>query len=372
MAPDKGLSDRRQAGVKGRKNRLTFVFTANADGTEKLPAFIIGKAAWPRVFQKKSGAQLGFYYQSNANAWMTAQLYQDWIQQWDRKLQAKKQKILLLQDNFSGYIVPPNLQNIWVENFQANLTAHVQPNDQGIIRCFKAHYQAKFFQRAVGHYDQGVTPANIYDINQLEAMRMAKSAWHSVDTTTIRNCWDKAGILPETGAFLSCIAKPSIPISTLLHSSITETDPIAHAERQVELALDDLVSRGALQKGNRMDIGSLLNPAGESHVLTEATDADIYQAVIDAIEARENIKTNGGDDVDEDGPVKPCPTWGDVLQATSTINEFLSNQNDNLSRQLETLLGSFSRQLHIDKDKSMKNTVLTDYYRICSIDSDSD
>ena len=112
MAPDKGLSDRRQAGVKGRKNRLTFVFTANADGTEKLPAFIIGKAAWPRAFQKKSGAQLGFYYQSNANAWMTTQLYQDWIQQWDQKLQAKKQKILLLQDNFSGHIVPPNLQNI--------------------------------------------------------------------------------------------------------------------------------------------------------------------------------------------------------------------------------------------------------------------
>jgi len=57
-----------------------------------------------------------------------------------------------------------------------------------------------------------------------------------------------------------------------------------------------------------MDIGSLLNPAGKSHVLTEATDADIYQAVIDAIEACKNIETNGGDDVDEDGPVKPCPT----------------------------------------------------------------
>jgi hypothetical protein len=50
-------------------------------------------------------------------------------------------------------------------------------------------------------------------------------------------------------------------------------------ERQVELALDKLVLRGTLQKGNRMDIGSLLNPAGESHVLREASDSDIYQAV---------------------------------------------------------------------------------------------
>jgi hypothetical protein len=137
MAPDKGLSDRRQAGVKGNKNRLTYVFTTNADGSDKLPAFIIGKAARPRAFQKKSGTQLGFYYRSNAKAWMTAQLYQEWIQQWDSELQVKKQKILLFQDNFSGHIVPPNLQNIRVENFEPNLTAHIQPLDQGIIRCFK-------------------------------------------------------------------------------------------------------------------------------------------------------------------------------------------------------------------------------------------
>ncbi|KAH9010800.1 hypothetical protein EDB85DRAFT_2047701 [Lactarius pseudohatsudake] len=53
---------------------------------------------------------------------------------------------------------------------------------------------------------------------------------------------------------------------------------------------------------SRMEIKSLLNPAGESHIMTEATDTDIYQAVMDAIEARENMEKNGGDDVDEDGP----------------------------------------------------------------------
>ena len=60
---------------------------------------------------------------------MTAHLYQDWIQEWDRELQRKNRKILLLQDNFSGHIVPPNLRNIRVENFEPNLTAHVQPED---------------------------------------------------------------------------------------------------------------------------------------------------------------------------------------------------------------------------------------------------
>lgn len=71
MAPDRGLSDRTLSGVKGNKSRLTYTLTANADGSEKLPPFIIGKAAQPRAFNKKSEAQLGFDYHNNAKAWMT-------------------------------------------------------------------------------------------------------------------------------------------------------------------------------------------------------------------------------------------------------------------------------------------------------------
>ena len=170
MAPDRGLSDRKQSGVKGKKVRLTYAFTLNANRLEKLPPFMIGKAAQPQAFNKKLGAQLGCYYQNNAKTWMTARLYEDWIQQWDAELKEKKRKILLFQDNFSGHIVPPNLQSIMVENFKPNLTAHIQPKDQGIIRCFKAHYQKWFIQRAINHYDEGITPAEIYDINQLQAM----------------------------------------------------------------------------------------------------------------------------------------------------------------------------------------------------------
>ena len=133
LVPDRGLSDRKHSGVKGQKARLTYLFTTNVTGSEKLPPLIIGKAARPRAFNKKTGAQLGFYYRNNAKAWMTTQLYQDWIQQWDQELQANGRKIILLQDNFSGHVVPDGLQNIRVENFRPNLTSHVQPNDQGII-----------------------------------------------------------------------------------------------------------------------------------------------------------------------------------------------------------------------------------------------
>ena len=63
-------------------------------------------------------------------------------------------------------------------NFEPNLTSHVQPLDQGIIKCFKAHYHARYIQQAIDHYDTGVTPSEIYDIDQLEAMWLTDIAWH--------------------------------------------------------------------------------------------------------------------------------------------------------------------------------------------------
>ena len=72
----------------------------------------------------------------------------------------------------------------------------------------------------------------------------------------------------------------------LVNNIPAQTDPITEVERQVEIALDDLVAMGVLQTKNQMDINSLLNPEGECQVLTETSDEEIYQAVMDSIEGR--------------------------------------------------------------------------------------
>ena len=68
-----------------------------------------------------------------------------------------------------------------------------------------------------------------------------------------------------------------------------------------------------------MDIESLLNPTGESHVLTEMSDHEIYWVVMDAINAQENIKINSRDDVDNDLSSESCPTHQDILKAASVV-----------------------------------------------------
>jgi len=79
MPPDQGLANKKSAGVKGKRVRLTYLLATNADGSEKLPPLIIGKAKRPQAFGNKTGEQLGFHYQYNTKAWMTAVLYQEWL-----------------------------------------------------------------------------------------------------------------------------------------------------------------------------------------------------------------------------------------------------------------------------------------------------
>lgn len=292
---------------------------------------------------------------------MTSQLYQEWLRNWDQELGAKKRKVILFQDNFSGHIVPEDIQNIRVENFSPNLTAHVQPMDQGIIQCFKAHYRAMYIQRAIDRYDRGLTPSEIYDIDQLEAMRLADTAWNEVDATTIQHCWRKAGILPDVDP---PSVNPTIPISSLLDTDSTthhqKGDSLARAESEVESALDELMSTGALQQCNRMDIEQLLNPVDESQVIEEVSDEEICKAVLDARKAREEAVTSGGDDGDafDEAP----PTYLEVLQAAAVINKYVGGLDGAFARDVEAKLATLGYEMRRERAQNLTSTHITSYF----------
>ena len=53
------------------------------------------------------------------------------------------------------------------------------------------------------------------------------------------------------------------------------------------------------------------------------------------------------------------PPW---LQAAATLNRDIDELDDLIARKLETMLGSFKYQLHLNRAKSMKSTSLTDFF----------
>ena len=362
MPPDRGLSNKQHSGLKGKKTRLTYLLTTNANGTTKLPPLIIGKAHKPRCFQNKTGSKLGFNYRNNVKVWMTASLYQDWLEDWDHKLRQEQRNVFLLHDNFAGHIVPDTLTNICVEPFEPNLTSHVQPNDQGIIHSFKAHYRMESIEHAIECYEAGTTPSQIYDIDQLAAMCLADDAWNKVDATTIRNCWRKSSILPDFEAD-ALPSQPSLPVSSLVHPSNTvpQVDPILQVEMLIKSILDKLESTGVLQCLNRMSITELLNPAVEAHNMLDTTDQDIFDVVVEVKRVKEGLAALGTGDVDDE-PFEELPTRKEMLQAMLLVCRYTKVLNDPLACMVETTLGSFARRICTEEMQSKKDTKITSYF----------
>ncbi|KIK78254.1 hypothetical protein PAXRUDRAFT_16967 [Paxillus rubicundulus Ve08.2h10] len=77
-----------------------------------------------------------------------------------------------------------------------------------------------------------------------------------------------------------------------------------------------------------MDVTELLNPTAEAHNVFNATDEDIYQVVMDAKKAWESAVWGVSDDLDNDMPIKPAPTHGEVLQAALLLQKYTEDLND--------------------------------------------
>ncbi|KAJ3559043.1 hypothetical protein NP233_g11363 [Leucocoprinus birnbaumii] len=208
--PDRGLATKQMSGKKKDKFRISVGVACNADGSEKLPLFFIGRSKRPKAFKGKTPGEKGFYYRNNAKAWMTKVIFEEWIKQLDVEMRRSNQHILLLVDGFSAHYIAYKPRNIQIEFFAPNLTSHVQPCDAGIIRCLKAHYRRAFCERAI-NLDEA-EQRDIYKINIYEAMWMIREGWDEITSETIEHCWNHTQIQPLPGP-VSTTSKPDEPSS---------------------------------------------------------------------------------------------------------------------------------------------------------------
>ena len=101
LKPDKSLCFKNEkcTGGKKSKERLTALVVASMAG-EKLPLFVIGKSKTPRCF--KGVKTLPLEYTANAKAWMTGDIFSNWLNKWNRNLSSNNRHILLVIDNYSA------------------------------------------------------------------------------------------------------------------------------------------------------------------------------------------------------------------------------------------------------------------------------
>jgi hypothetical protein len=78
-------------------------------------------------------ANLPVYYLNNASAWMTDDIFREWLTKIDNQFKTEKRKILLFLDNFSGHSdvtkskkTPIQLSNVELVYFPPNCTSILQ------------------------------------------------------------------------------------------------------------------------------------------------------------------------------------------------------------------------------------------------------
>lgn len=329
------LSNGVVSGQKKDKTRITFLACCNGDGSEKMKLMVVGRAAVPRAFNKKSGHELGFDYHSNKKAWMTTPLFFGWLVRFDNFIgQTEGRKVLLLIDNCSAHgkdgTLPP-LRHVRVEFLPPNATSKVQPLDAGIIAWVKGKYKRRLLFRVFDNIDMG--SKSIYNVDILCAMRWTQEEWESCPANVIKNCFDH------------CLKQDVEKSEEERGSAVRST--LDSMER-------DATEHGA--RFTRTGLENLLNPEEENNVTEEPTLEDLAREVagMDADSAAESDT-----ELQEEGDVMSVQQELHVLAQARSILE----KNGGLCEEGRKAFYKCQRSLRLEKVASMRQTSILDHFK---------
>ncbi|KAJ8344476.1 hypothetical protein SKAU_G00318050 [Synaphobranchus kaupii] len=199
------------------RDRITALLCANMAGTERQPLLVIGSTKQPRCFPPNLES-LPVGYASDSKALMNSQLFQQWLQRWDRALRSSERRVCLLVTHCPAHPSTVALSNIQLK-FLPSSSAHViQPMAVGVSRVWKAHFRSRLFARirATLQVEPGRSTEDVArNVSLLDALYLAEEAWSSVNAATIADCFhqgifcrDEAAEVCEDTESLADVALP--------------------------------------------------------------------------------------------------------------------------------------------------------------------
>ena len=294
-APDPrlyGTAEDVTAGSKEDKRRLTYVMCSNADGSHKVKCWVIGRFKKPRCFKGinyKPGS-LGIKYRANKKAWMTADLFDEYLDWFNSTMIARDRKAVLLVDNCPAHKRTREYSHVKLVFLPANTTSIMQPLDQGIIRAFKARYHAvRSLMILEVHKEIRQThpfgPLNESEtaklsLSVLQAIKCSVEAWNSVTQKTIENCWKTTGIIPGQR------------VDNVPENSVDDGSPLPDTEQEISPEVSELLEQYPCLAAelDQYDVGPLM--------CDEPDEQQLIQEVREEFGIDEN--NNPVEDADED------------------------------------------------------------------------
>ena len=354
LMPDQTLSSARsERGAKRSKERVTAVVCSSADGVS-MPLWVIGKSAKPLALRNVK--QLPVVYRSSAKAWMTSELFKEYVVWFDgevsRMFKEDDDKVLLLVDNCSSHKLPPGLQlrRVVVHFLPPNTTSVLQPCDAGIIRALKAAYKNKLMSAAADFYDQSRLDGSNFEYraffkkeNLYSAIMRLSEAWRDVTPATIVNSWFHTKIVHRE--------RPAAAAS-------------APAEDNTELLA--LVEAAANHMGvPAMDADTFINDEqANPHPSIEDIEEDNIEQLQRAAEGKDDEEESDSDDDGDSIEVK-APTGQDLARLANSFKEGLSAMSffSEFSDAERAMAASLSRKFQQIREAHAKQRTILSFFQ---------
>lgn len=323
------------SGGKRSKVRLTLLFCCNMSGSDKRKLLLIGKSAKPRCFKNVDVSRLPVQYTANKKAWMTGDLWNQWLTAFDHSMERAKRKVLLVVDNASSHhrTASSALRAVKLMFLPPNATSMIQPCDQGIIQSFKLHYRTAILRRLLLHLEVTQDVSN-FSINILDAIGLCNGAWMKVAAETIQGCFRHAGFVKKDFIDPPIQAEDNSKgeyrnvfsyIQSHFDERATNSAEISHEHY---LTVDDLAA-----------------------VEEMVTDEEIIKTV------RENNAPLNNSEDEEEEPASPPPVLlTDALQSVATLRSFFNEKG-----LPTTTLDAIEQEMAGQVMRSRKQTLITDY-----------
>lgn len=352
LTPDRTLKFKGEKCVGGKQSKLryTVLVCANMTGREKRKLLVIGKYENPRCL--KNIKNLPVRYKANKRAWMVSSLFESELRLWNDQLRRKNRKILLLVDNCAAHPKLQNLSHIHLVFLPPNCTSTLQPMDQGVIRCLKAHYRRHFMLRMIKAVDSGEP----FSLSLLDSFKLLAQSWEEVTPKTIRNCFQHSG-LTRNEAFDE---EDDIPLAQLMHvHEVLDSD---HEDSDWEMPLSKWLEKytHVTNLGNLGELDEYISVDDDVITSQLLEDADIVTEVLhpEPCTSTGQISEEEGD---SDEPDTPVPSLLQAVGAIKLVTSYLQ-VTDGVDDEIHRASLKIENYLELFKyKKSTKQSKITDF-----------
>ncbi|GFV16659.1 tigger transposable element-derived protein 6 [Trichonephila clavipes] len=153
-------------------------------GLEKITPLAIGKSAKPRCL--KGINSFPTKYRSNKKAWMTTELFNEFLVSLNSDMKREKRHILLFLDNCTVHNDAPPLSNVKLQFFPRNFSHSTRA--LYIILIF--FYRREVVKSVLNNLEN---QRNVTTISILTALIMIDKVWRADTPLTIHSCLKKSG-----------------------------------------------------------------------------------------------------------------------------------------------------------------------------------